>query len=87
MTAKATMSRTMTGKVVSVKMNKAMVVSVERMVKHPRFGKFMRTSTKVHVHDAENQCQLGDLVVIKESRPISKTIRWALDSIKERKEK
>ena len=60
----AKMSRTMTGKVVSAKMNKSIVVLVERLVKHPRFGKYIKTSTKVHAHDAQNQCGEGDVVVI-----------------------
>jgi small subunit ribosomal protein S17 len=78
--------RTMTGKVLSAKMDKTIVVGVERFVKHPRFGKFIRKSTKVHAHDAENKCKEGDIVVVSESRPFSKTKKWVLDSIRESQE-
>ena len=70
--------RTMTGKVVSDKMDKTITVMIERLVKHPVYGKYMRRSTKVHVHDEENVSKAGDTVVIKESRPLSKTKSWAL---------
>ena len=68
----------MTGKVVSDKMDKTITVMIERLVKHPVYGKYMRRSTKVHVHDEENVSKAGDTVVIKESRPLSKTKSWAL---------
>ena len=73
--------RTQTGIVVSDKMNKSIVVLVEHRVKHPKYGKFVRRSSKIHAHDEENTCHTGDLVVIKETRPISKTKRWALMEI------
>lgn len=76
-------TRTLTGKVVSAKMDKTIVVLVERFVKHPRYGKFVRSSIKVHAHDAENKCNLGDVVVVSESKPLSKTKKWVLDSIRE----
>ena len=77
-------SRTATGKVVSNKMDKSIVVLVERRVKHPVYGKIIKRSTKIHAHDANNECQPGDEVTIKEVRPISKTKSWALVSIDER---
>ncbi len=76
--------RTLTGKVVSNKMKDSIVVLVERRVKHPKYGKFIKRSTKVHAHDEGNTCQIGDLVTVKECRPISKTKNWTLVEIKER---
>ncbi len=79
-----TIARTVTGKVVSAKMDKSIVVLVERRVKHPVYGKFITRSSKVHAHDANNECQAGDRVTVKEVRPISKTKTWTLVSIDER---
>ena len=76
--------RTTTGKVVSNKMEKTITVLVERRVKHPIYGKFITRSTKLHAHDEANECNIGDVVTIKESRPLSKTKTWALESIVER---
>lgn len=76
--------RTTTGKVVSNKMDKTITVMVERRVKHPLYGKFMTRSTKLHAHDESNECNIGDIVTITESRPLSKTKTWALKSIDER---
>ena len=70
--------RTVTGKVVSDKMQKGITVLVERRVKHPLYGKYMTRSSKLHAHDEKNECGVGDLVTIKESRPLSKTKTWAL---------
>lgn len=81
------LARTMTGTVVSNKMKDSVVVLIERKVKHPKYGKFIRTSTKLHAHDQGNTCQIGDLVQIKECRPISKTKSWTLVAIKEKAEK
>lgn len=80
-------SRTLMGKVISNKMDKGIVVLVERKVKHPKYGKFMKRSTKVHAHDEKNQCAIGDIVLVKESRPISKLKSWVLVEIKEKTEK
>ena len=77
-------SRTATGRVVSNKMDKSIVVLVERRVKHPVYGKIIKRSTKIHAHDANNDCLPGDEVMIKEVRPISKTKSWSLVSIDER---
>ncbi len=76
--------RTLTGKVVSNKMKDTIVVLVERRVKHPRYGKFITRTSKLHAHDAGNQSHIGDLVTVKESRPLSKTKCWTLLDIKER---
>ncbi len=70
--------RTVQGKVVSNKMDKSIVVLTERRVKHPIYGKFMSKSSKIHAHDENNQCTIGDVVTIKECRPISKTKSWTL---------
>lgn len=76
-----TLSRTASGVVVSNRMDKTITVLVERRVKHPVYGKYIKRSRKIHAHDADNQCQEGDLVTIMEARPISKTKAWTLSSI------
>jgi small subunit ribosomal protein S17 len=73
--------RIQTGSVVSDKMDKSAVVMIERKVKHPIYGKFMRKSTKLHIHDEDNECGIGDIVQISECRPISKTKSWTLVKI------
>ena len=78
MSADSKLQRTTTGRVVSDKMDKSIVVLVERMVRHPVYGKFVKRSKKMHVHDAKNACNIGDLVQIQECRPISKTKSWEL---------
>ena len=70
--------RTVQGKVVSNKMDKSIVVLTERRVKHPLYGKFISKSSKIHAHDEENQCSIGDVVTIRECRPISKKKSWTL---------
>ena len=67
-----------TAKVLKTAMNKSAVVSVERLVKHPVNGKFIKRSTKYHVHDENNKCVVGELIKIKQCRPISKTKSWVL---------
>ncbi len=74
-------TRTLQGRVVSDKMDKSIVVLIERRVKHPMYGKFLTRSTKIHAHDETNQCKEGDLVAIRECRPLSKTKSWTLESI------
>ena len=76
--------RTLTGKVVSDKMNKSIVVKIERRVKHPVYGKYVSKSSKLKAHDENNECKIGDTVTIAESRPLSKTKSWALVKIEER---
>lgn len=76
--------RTVTAKVVSNKMDKTVSVSVERKVKHPMYGKYMRRTSKFLVHDEENACNEGDLVTIAECQPFSKNKSWRLVEIVER---
>ncbi|MEE9423209.1 MAG: 30S ribosomal protein S17 [Gammaproteobacteria bacterium] len=78
MSETAKLVRILTGQVVSDKMDKSAVVMVERRVKHPLYGKFIRRSTKFHIHDEKNECKQGDKVTIKECRPMSKTKSWKL---------
>lgn len=75
------LARTVSGTVVSNKMNQTITVLVERRVQHPIYGKIIRRSKKIHAHDPENQCNEGDLVTIEETRPISKTKSWKLRSV------
>lgn len=77
-------ARTVTGRVVSNKMDKSITVLIERREKHPVYGKYVTRSTKIHAHDEENACREGDRVTVKQVRPISKTKTWALVSIDER---
>ncbi len=70
--------RTMIGKVVSDKMQKTIVVVVERTVKHPKYGKIMKRRTKLHAHDENQVCKIGNTVRIRESRPLSKLKSWVL---------
>ncbi|MHB1230101.1 MAG: 30S ribosomal protein S17 [Halothiobacillus sp.] len=70
--------RTRVGRVTSDKMDKSITVAIERRVKHPLYGKFITKTTKLHVHDEENQSHIGDRVEIRETRPISKTKSWTL---------
>lgn len=79
-----TRTRTLVGKVVSNKMDKTITVLVERRIRHPMYGKFIKRSTKLHAHDEENTCQQGDHVMITECRPLSKTKSWRLEKVIER---
>lgn len=72
------------GKVVSNKMQKSIVVAVERRVKHPIYGKFMKKTSKFMAHDEKNECNIGDVVRIMETRPLSKRKRWRLVEIIEK---
>ena len=78
MTAAEKRTRTATGKVVSNRMDKTITVLVERRVKHPVYGKYKTRSSKIHAHDEDNQCGIGDTVTVAESRPISKSKTWKL---------
>ncbi len=73
-----TNARTMIGKVVSDKMNKTIVVAVERTIKHPKYGKIIKRRTKLHAHDENQVCKIGQMVKICESRPLSKLKNWVL---------
>lgn len=70
--------RTLQGRVTSNKMDKSITVAVERQVKHPIYGKYIKRTTKIHAHDETNQCNAGDIVTIRECRPLSKTKSWTL---------
>ena len=76
-------TRMATGKVVSNKMDKTVTVLIERRVKHPVYGKYITRSSKVHAHDEDNQCRIGDLVTVAESRPLSRTKTWKLVEVVE----
>ena len=76
--------KTRTGKVVSTKMDKTVVVAIEDNFKHPLFGKVMKRRIKLHVHDENNECTVGDIVEVMETRPMSKAKRWRLASIIEK---
>jgi small subunit ribosomal protein S17 len=78
--------RTVTGRVISDKMDKTATVLIERKVKHPVYGKYIRRSTKLHVHDENNACREGDLVTIEECRPLSRTKSWKLVEVVGRSE-
>lgn len=74
-------AKTLTGKVVSNKMDKTIAVVIQRTVKHPLYEKFMKRSTKFLAHDENNECKEGDIVVIEASRPISKQKSWRLQKV------
>ena len=76
--------RLLTGKVVSNKMDKTIAVSVERLVKHPMYGKYIRRTTKLLAHDENNECKEGDTVSIKPCRPMSRRKSWSLVRVVER---
>ncbi len=76
--------RTVTGRVVSNKMDKTVSVSIERLVKHPMYGKYIRRTTKLLAHDESNECRQGDTVAIAECRPMSKRKAWQVVNIVER---
>ena len=82
--APPTGQRLLTGKVVSNKMDKTIAVSVERLVKHPTYGKYIRRTTKLLAHDEGNECQEGDTVSIKPCRPMSKRKSWVLVRVVDR---
>ena len=76
--------RTLTGSVTSSAMDKTVTVMIERRIKHPIYGKYITRSTKLHVHDENNECGQGDVVVIEQCRPISKTKSWNLVKVVEK---
>lgn len=80
----AQVKKTRQGFVVSNKMDKSVVIVVERKIPHKLYGKYIRQKVKYMAHDAENQCQIGDLVLIEECRPLSKRKRWLVRSVLER---
>ena len=84
MTETTANKRTLTGRIVSDKMNKTVTVLVERRVKHPLYGKIMTRSQKYHAHDEKGEFKMGDLVTIEECRPISKTKAWRVSLLVEK---
>ncbi len=76
--------RTLIGRVTSNKMDKTITVAIERKVKHPLYGKYVKRTTKLHAHDADNVCQIGDVVAIAECRPLSKTKTFVLHQVLEK---
>ena len=76
--------RTLIGAVTSDAMNKSITVTIERRIKHPVYGKYVKRSTKLHVHDENNECGKGDVVRIEECRPMSKTKSWRLVEVVEK---
>ncbi len=81
MSTEDTQAKTVSGTVVSNKMDKTISVLVERKVKHPLYGKYMRRSTKMMAHDEANECNEGDVVIIEASRPLSKNKTWRLQKV------
>ena len=77
-------NRVLQGRVVSDKMDKTVTALVERRVKHPLYGKFIRRSTKVHAHDESNECGIGDIVMVEQCRPLSKSKTWRLVKVVEK---
>jgi len=83
-TVERNLRKTKLGVVSSNRMDKTITVNVERKVKHPLYGKFVKKTTKFHAHDEKNECSIGDTVKIMESRPMSKTKRWRLVEVVEK---
>ena len=86
MSAEKPVARAVTGRVKSDKMDKTITILVERLVRHPVYGKYIRRSTKLHAHDEHNECRQGDLVMVEQSRPLAKTKSWRLVKVLERAE-
>ena len=84
MTTDTPVERALSGRVTSNKMDKTITVAIERLVKHPVYGKYVRRTTKLHAHDENNECREGDLVTVRQCRPLSKTKSWMLVSVVER---
>jgi small subunit ribosomal protein S17 len=80
-TTKKTGRKTLTGKVINNKMDKTIIVAISRLIKHPLYEKYIRKTTKVMAHDEKKECDVGDIVLIKEVRPISKKKHWMLVKI------
>jgi small subunit ribosomal protein S17 len=84
METKRNLRKTRVGKVISEKMDKTIVVAIADNVKHPVYNKIVKRTTKIHVHDENNECRVGDKVEVMETRPLSKTKRWRLVEIIEK---
>ncbi len=83
-TTERSLRKTRVGKVISNKMDKTIVVAVEDNVKHPKYGKIIKRTLKLHAQDENNECSIGDTVLVMETRPLSKTKRWRLVEIIEK---
>jgi len=83
-TEQAKAARAVSGRVTSNKMDKTVIVRIERLEQHPLYGKYVRRTSKLHVHDANNECQEGDLVLVEQCRPLSKLKAWRLVKVLER---
>ncbi len=83
MASEQSSARTAIGRVVSNKMDKTITILIERRVKHPMYGKYITRSSKIHAHDENNECGIGDTVTVEETRPISKSKSWKLLRIEE----
>ncbi len=81
---KSTTARSVSGRVISSKMDKTITVQVDRRIRHPLYGKYITRRTKLHAHDANNDCKEGDLVQVEECRPLSRSKSWRLVKILER---
>lgn len=81
---KRSLRKELIGRVVSDKMDKSVTVLVERKIKHPMYKKYVTRSKRYHAHDAANECRVGDIVRIRESRPLSKTKKWRLTEVIEK---
>ena len=84
MTEERTLRKTRVGMVVSSKMDKTIVVAIADNVKHPKYGKVIKHTVKIHAHDENNECGVGDKVEVMETRPLSKTKRWRVTEIIEK---
>jgi len=84
MDEKTKSARSATGRVISNKMHKTITVQVDRRIRHPLYGKIVTRRSKLHAHDESNECKQGDLVLIEECRPLSKTKTWRLVKVLER---
>ncbi len=84
MSEQSKLTRVETGRVVSDKMDKTITVLIERRVKHPLYGKYVKRSTKLHAHDEQNECKEGDVVTIEACRPLSKSKAWRLVKVVEK---
>ncbi|MBF0470309.1 MAG: 30S ribosomal protein S17 [Gammaproteobacteria bacterium] len=84
MSTEKSQAQTISGQVVSNKMDKTITLLVERKVKHPVYGKYVKRSTKIHAHDENNECGMGDIVSVESCRPLSKSKSWQLVRIEEK---
>ena len=82
--AEASRARTLSGRVISDKMDKTVTVLVERRITHPIYGKIIRRKTKLHAHDENNECHTGDIVLIQECRPLARTKSWRVAELLEK---